>query len=101
VRSEKEIRALLASLRGKRGGLPNTGQGILKVAIALLEEVLDGPPQTERVVTGCMDCPYAANSLGACRLSAGGTRIHMDMGEGSTPDWCPLREGPIVLRLAE
>jgi hypothetical protein len=79
--------------------------------VRALRWVLDGPPQQERVVSGCNGCPALGEDHGCgpcesetdywCGLADEEIMLPTLLDGGGRPDWCPLREGPIVLRLAE
>jgi hypothetical protein len=96
VRSEKEIREALYAIDG----------------ITDAEEfwasaprwALDGQPSEEQVVTGCEDCP-AQSARAFCRLAENRASSPEEMramwAKEPPPDWCPLRSGPMVLRLEE
>ncbi len=61
---------------------------------------------TETVVETCADCPFM-HSVDAewcenygCNHPQGELEMLVPgYGEGPPPDWCPLREGPVTIRL--
>ncbi len=63
------------------------------------------PAAEERVVARCARCPAGRfdGTLGwaiTCGL-AGGRDAALDPDDTTPPDWCPLRRGPVTLRLEE
>lgn len=55
----------------------------------------------EHEVDGCGDCPYAHGQWMAedCQLTERDVDEYIQFGKTTAPDWCPLREGPITVRL--
>lgn len=60
----------------------------------------DPQPPAERVVTGCGDCPFVYYSEQAAGwfCESDGREVGL-FAPPVAPDWCPLRERPVTLRL--
>lgn len=52
-----------------------------------------------RIVTGCRDCPAYEGVEDWCDLAR--REVLSAPLARRAPDWCPLRQGPVVLRLEE
>ena len=61
-------------------------------------------PSTTKTVTGCDDCPMMYDHI-ACQLADDGFDPDGPdagpMGDGTPPTWCPLRKGPVLVRLED
>lgn len=54
----------------------------------------------EHEVTGCYVCPFAPESLACCHpLAPQDQEYVFSYDETHAQEWCPLREGPITVRL--
>jgi hypothetical protein len=105
VRSEKEIEAKARALGPDAEGSADRRLFFDPSSFArALRWALDGPPQRERVVSGCGGCPafYEPQDFMTpwCQVEGRDSPRSARCDSGS-PDWCPLREGPIVLRLVD
>jgi hypothetical protein len=102
VRSESEIRRRIEDLEHDQHSPAITKHefmlGFAEGSIDALRDVLEGTAQQERVVSGCSVCPARSEDL--CALT-GFVIVKVGVLGLGQPDWCPLREGPIVLRLSE
>ena len=58
-------------------------------------------PKREEV-SGCGECPWFEPAREYCRRTEQDCGEHWGFGHTTAPDWCPLRQGPmlVVLKVA-